>query len=98
MPELVGDRLPQDARFDGRAVGLQRKAHQPRIGVVVLAEGNDALDAGRLGGGGKPRILRIVAIEHGGAARLDAGKNFRLGVGDLLQRAEIFQMHRLNRR
>ena len=38
----------------------------------------------------------IVAIEHGGAARLEAGKDFRLGVGDLFERAEKFQMHRLD--
>jgi hypothetical protein len=42
--------------------------------------------------------LRIVAIENGDAARLEPGKDLRLGISDLLDRAEIFQMHRLDRR
>ena len=53
-------------------------------GVEQILLGHDARDACGFGGGGKPRVLRIVAVEHGGAARLDAGENFRLGVGDRL--------------
>ena len=45
----------------------------------------------------KPRELRIVAVDHRRAARLDALEDFRLGVGDLLDRAEELQMHRLDR-
>ena len=70
--ELVGDVLAEDARLDGRAVGLQRTPHQPRVGISLFAERDDARNAGRLGGGGEPRVLRVVAVEHGGAARLDA--------------------------
>src|SRR5262249_17493426 len=46
----------------------------------------------------KSRELRIVAIEHGGAAGFDSEKNFSLGVGNPLDRAEEFEMHRLDRR
>jgi hypothetical protein len=42
--------------------------------------------------------LRVVAIDHGGAARLEAEENFRLGVGDRLDRPEIFQMRGLDGR
>ena len=41
--------------------------------------------------------MRIVAIDDRGAARLDALKNLRLGVGDGLDRGEEFEMHRLDR-
>ena len=45
----------------------------------------------------EPRELRIVAVDHRRAARLDAGENLGLGVGDRLDRAEEFQMHRRDR-
>ena len=64
---------------------------------MSLAEGDNARNARRLGGVGEPLELRVVAIEHGGAARLDAQEDLGLGVGDFFQRAEIFQMHRLDR-
>ena len=44
----------------------------------------------------QPRELRIVAVDHRRAARLDAGEDFRLGVGDRFERAEEFEMHRLD--
>ena len=36
----------------------------------------------------QPRELRIVAVEHGRAAGLEALENFRLGVGDRLEPAK----------
>jgi hypothetical protein len=83
--------------MDRRAIGQQGDIEQPRIGFGVLAEGDDAFDAGRAGMPLQPREMRIVAIDHGGAARLDAAEDLGLGVGDLLDRAEEFQVHRLDR-
>ena len=45
----------------------------------------------------QPRELRIVAVDDRGAARLEPCEDLRLGVGDGLERAEEFQMHRLDR-
>ncbi len=77
-------------------LGLQRRPQQFRVGVGVPAERDNARNASRLGGGFEPRVLTVVAVENGGAARLDPGKDFRLGVGDFFERAKIFQMHRLD--
>ena len=78
--------------------GMQRMAHRAaRRPCALFAERDDARDAGRLGGRGELRKLAVVAIEHGGAARLEPEEDLRLGVGDLFQRAEIFQMHRRDR-
>ena len=44
----------------------------PRIGLGVLAERHDAPDAGALGAIRQPRELRIVAVDDGAAARLEA--------------------------
>ena len=88
----------ENARMHGRASRLQRALDQPRIGLLMLAEGHDLRDFRRR------RFLRealemlAVAIEHGRAARLDAFEDFRLGVGDAVERLEIFQMHGRNRR
>jgi hypothetical protein len=41
--------------------------------------------------------LRIVAIDHRRAARLEPGEDFGLGVRDRLDRGEEFEMHRLDR-
>ena len=55
--EPVGDRRAEDHGLDGRGVRQQRMAHQPRVGLAVGAEGDDAADAGRLGGGGEALVL-----------------------------------------
>ena len=62
----------------------------------MLAERNDAADAGILRAPLQPRELRVVAVDHRRAARLEPEEDFRLGVGDSLERAEEFQMHRLD--
>ena len=43
------------------------------------------------------RELRIVAVEHHGAAGLDTCKDFRLGIGNRLDAGKELQMHRLHR-
>ena len=63
----------------------------------MLAERNDAGDAGFFGAALEMGELRDVAIDDRRAARLDAEKDFGLGVGDLCERAQIFQMHRRDR-
>ena len=52
--EFVGHVLAEDVGLDGRGVGLQSVTHKPRLGLRVLAEGDDAGDARLLGGGGEP--------------------------------------------
>jgi hypothetical protein len=59
----------------------------------VRAERNDARPDG-FSRSGKLRKLRNVAVDHRRAAWNDAAKDFRLGVGDRLDRTEIFEMHR----
>ena len=44
----------------------------------------------------QPGEMRVVAVDDRRPARLDALKNFRLGVGDGLDRGEKFEMHRLD--
>ena len=63
----------------------------------MLAERNNAGDAGLFRPALEMGELRDIAIDDCRAARLDAEKDFRLGVGDLDQRAEILQMHRRDR-
>ena len=54
-------------------------------------------DAGFLGAALEMGELRDVAVDERGAAGLDAEKDFSLGIGDLGERAEEFQMYRRNR-
>ena len=95
--DLVGEVGAEDLRLDRRAVGVQHAFAQPGIGLFVLAERHDSGDAGLLGAALELRELRIVAIEDGGAAGFEAEKNLRLGVGDLGERTEEFEMHRRDR-
>src|SRR5262249_44963104 len=94
--QLVGNDLSQYAPFDGRGIGLQRNAKQSGVRLLVRTEGNDALDTRRSGGSRKPVKLGIVTIEYGSPAGLDACEDFSLGIGDLFQRPEIFEVHRFN--
>ena len=95
--DLVGEIGAEDFCLDGRAARMQRAFDQPRIGRFMLAERNDAGDAGLLGAALEMGELRDIAIDDRRAARLDAEKDLGLGVGDLGQRAEVFQMHRRDR-
>ena len=88
--------MAENARLHGRGVGLQRELDEPRVGLGVLAERDDAADVRVLRLPLQPRELRIVAVDDGGAARLDALKNLGLRVGDGLDRGKELQMHRLD--
>ena len=63
----------------------------------VLSEGDDALDARVLGLALEARELAVVAIDHRCTAVPEPQEDFGLGVGDRLDRAEKFEMHRLDR-
>ena len=62
----------------------------------MLTERHDALDTRRPGGGCEPAKLRVVPIKYCGSARLDACEDFRFGIRDFFQRAEIFEVHGFN--
>ncbi len=70
---------------------------QPRRRLVMRAEGDDARDAAARGRRGEAGEMRVVAVEDGSAARLDAGEDLGLGVGDRLDRGEEAEMRRLDR-
>src|SRR5262249_29408881 len=94
--QAVSDGLPQYASFYRRRIGLQRYAEQLCIGDFVRTKGNDSSDTCRLRRGNQSLILAIVAIENSGAAFLDARENFRFGVGNLSERAEVFEVDRFD--
>ena len=89
--DLIGEIGAENLRLNGRAVGVQNAFDQARVGLFMLAERHDARDARFLGAAFQVRELRIVAVEHRGAARFEAEKNLRLGVGDFVERAEEFR-------
>ncbi len=88
--------MAKDTGVHGRARRLQRYVEQPRVGFRVCAERDDAGDAELAGAPLQPGELRIIAVEHHRAARLDARKDFRLGIGNRLDAVKKFQMHRLD--
>jgi hypothetical protein len=63
----------------------------------VLAKRDDALDTGVARAALEPHELRVIAVDHRRTAALEPEKDFRLGVGDCLERAEEFEVHRLDR-
>src|SRR5215216_788167 len=93
--ELIGHLPPENAGMDGGRIRLKRNIEQTGVGVPVLAERDHARRNG-FGRAPEPWVLRIVPVEHRGAARLQPKKNLRLGVRDRLERAEIFEMNRLD--
>ncbi len=93
-PDLVGDASPHDIRLDRRALRLQRAADQAGFGPGVLAEADDARHIGLGGASLEPGELRIVAVDHRGAAGNEPEKDLGLGVRDLIDRLEEFEMHR----
>src|SRR3954451_14137488 len=95
--ELVGDVGAENPRLDGGALGLQRASDQPRVRLRVLPERDHARDSGVLRRALEAGKLRIVTIYPRGAARLEPGEEFGLGVRDRLDRGEEFEMHRLDR-
>src|SRR5215470_18645951 len=94
--ELIGNGMSENVRLEGRRLGMQGNLYQSRVSRWVLAKGYDTLNVCRLGGVGQALVLRVIAVKHHGAARLNANKNFCLCVSDFLQRAEVLKMDRLN--
>ena len=91
--ETIADGLPENVGGDVRAVGSELDADEPRLGARCLAEADDlgaVFERAVL----EPLVMRIVAIDDRGAARLEPAEDFRLGVGDLLHRAEETEMDR----
>ena len=96
--ELVGDVGAEDARLHGRAVRLQRALEQPCVGARRARRTRRsarrrrccALRASRPNCG----LSRLITAAP---PRLEPEEDLRLGVGDRLERAEEFEMHRLDR-
>ena len=78
-------------------IGLEDDALRADVGRLVLAEGEDA--ARRCGRrmGAQALEIGVVAVDHRRAARLEAGEDLALGVGDAPDRAEELDVHRLDR-
>jgi hypothetical protein len=68
-----------------------------RASACSCSPNEDAGDACLLGAALEVRELRVVAIDHRGAAGFEPEKDLRLGVGDFGQRAEEFEVHRRDR-
>ena len=76
--------LPPDGRsFDNLRIGF------------AAPEGENVFHALRFSRGGKARELRVVAVQDR-RPRPHADENFRLGIGDGIERGKKFQMHRLD--
>ena len=76
---------------------MQGAFDQARVGLGVRTKRDHAPDGRGFGAAFEMAELRTVAIEHRHAVFLQSEKNLSLGVGDLGERAEKFQMHRRDR-
>src|SRR5580692_9252559 len=85
---LVRQFSAENVGLNRRTARMQRAFYEARIGLRMGAERHHPLDAGRIGGALELCELRNVAVDDGSATRLHAKKDFRLGVGDLVERAE----------
>src|SRR3984885_15839656 len=92
--DLVSELGAENVRLDGRAIRMERKLDEPRIRFRVLPERDDAGNLRLFRAAHEMGELRVVAVEHGGAAVFQPEKNLRLGVGDFGERPEKLQMHR----
>ena len=63
----------------------------------MAAEAHDARDARRARRRGEPIVEWRVAVDDRVAARLDAGEDLGLGIGDLGERGEMAEMARGDR-
>ncbi len=76
--------------------GLRAEELETRLRLLVLAETDDALDAGGSRQLRQLGVMRIVAIDDRRTAGFDAEENFRLGAGDGLHVLEVLEMDRLD--
>ena len=81
-------REPSPSRLAGDAAAPRRRRSTPKLSTSQAARSRRR---------GEALELRRVAVEDRRAARLDAGEDLRLGVGDRLDRAEMLDMHRRDR-
>ena len=95
--DLVGHIGTEDARLHGGAVALQRVLDQPRLRARIFPKAHDAIDTGLARAALEAHKLRVVGVENRRAAALEPKKYFCLGIGDRLERAEEFEMHRFDR-
>src|ERR1700752_4817059 len=84
--------------FERAAARLEDTIEKPDRGFRVLAETHHRGRAGTHRSRCKPRIIRIVAVQHGDAAGFKPEKDFGLGIGDRLDRGEKAEMGRPDRR
>ena len=82
------------ARRDVAALGAEIGVEQPPVRIAVLAEGENTRDPLALRMGEKPGELLAVTGQHGHTAGLQPFEDLGLGVGDGLDRAQIFEMRR----
>ena len=92
--ETIGQPMAADFRLHDGMVRANRHAHQLRVGFLMFAEARSVTRGRGLGMGKETLIFGDVAIEDCNASLDKAGKNLRLGVGDVIQAFEIFEMNR----
>ena len=76
--------MAADRLHDGM-VRAKRHAHQPRVGFLMFAEARGVTRGRGLGMGKETLIFGDVAIEDLQRLLDKAGKNLRLGVGDIIR-------------
>ena len=93
--DRVIDGFAHHVRRDG-AAALCVELGELHGGIAMHAEADDVADAAILCRLGEARVMRIVTIEDGCAAALDAAEDFGLRIGDRLDRGEEAKMRRLD--
>src|SRR3546814_11847495 len=83
-----------ERRGGGAAGRVQRAIDEPRLGVGMAAEADDAAAALRLGPADEMVVLGVVAGEDGHTSRRHAFEYLSFGVGDRFDSAEEFEMGR----
>src|ERR1700691_604897 len=92
--DLVSELGAENVPLDGRAIRMERKLDEPRIRFRVLPERDDAGNLRLYRAAHEMYQLRVVAVEHGGAAFFQPEKGLGLGVGGFGERPNALQMHR----
>ena len=90
--DRIGQVLAEHARLHPRRLAVDIAGKKRGVGLRALAEGQDEAHASRAGGIAQSLELRVVAIENGDATALQSTENLGLGVGDRLDRSEMFEM------
>ncbi len=88
--------LALDQGGDGAAGRAERDVEQAGVGSVLRAKAPDCFQPLRPRGGGQTVELVVVAVQHGDSVGAHAVEDFRLGVGDGLDRIEKLQVDRFD--